>query len=180
MPVFSCRANLLGSLIIDLIVEGRGHIIGNNDSTKSANDISSTSIATARSGTISSPKDPRFKIEYQFDGVAIESTDIFAAYLESLATVAQFDNETTADAMNMYSQNRHCEISINGFPEESEFVWGHIINALLMIWEQLFIDFRRGRKQRWEGITFLIEYNGKYIGEGLVILNGQGRTPASR
>jgi len=56
--------------------------------------------------------------------------DIFTAYLESLATVAQFDNETTAEAMNMYSQNRHCEISINGFPGESEFVWGHIITAL--------------------------------------------------
>ena len=54
----------------------------------------------------------------------------------------------------MYSQNRRCEISINGFPGESAFVWGHIINALLMIWEQLFIDFRRGRKQRCEGITF--------------------------
>jgi len=64
----------VGFINYRLKVEGRGHSIGNNDSTKSANDISSTSIATARSGTISSPKDPRFKIEYQFDGVPIEST----------------------------------------------------------------------------------------------------------
>ncbi len=108
----------VGFINYRLKVDGRGHSIRNDDSTKSAKDDSSTSIATARSGTISSPKDPRFKVEYQFDDVAIEFTDIFTAYVESLVTVAQFDNETTAEAMNMYSQNRRCEISINGFPGE--------------------------------------------------------------
>lgn len=125
---------------------------------------------TANRGTVTDPLDNKLKITYEFDGVKISPNHIFTAYLDAFATAAIHDSEETGASIVAYSEDRHVSITVRRDVSYTDFTWGELVRALLVIWDQLIVGYGSlGRNARWEGMSFLIEDDGNLIGEGFLV-----------
>lgn len=132
---------------------------------------SSSSTVTANHGRVTDQKDKKLKIEYEFDGVKISPAQIFSAYLDALAIAAPHDSDEIGASIASWSADRRMSIIVRRNVSYLNFTWGQLIRALWTIWRQVIAryDSPVGDRARWEGMSFLIEYDGKFIGEGFLV-----------
>ena len=135
-----------------------------------ANDTT-TAMVTADSGTVWDPDDRNLALTFTWDGVRIKAQDIFTTFLESLATAAEHNN-TDPDAHIPAARSASGDTVLStwtlGEGGNAEMTWARLKRALIMMWDLLIVG-QQGRKTRFEGLMFGLEYEGKKIGAGRML-----------
>ncbi len=96
---------------------------------------------------------------------------VFSAYLDALAIAAPHDSDETGASIASWSADRRMSIVVGRNVSYLNFTWGQLIRAMWTIWRQVSTryDSPVGGRARWEGVSFLIEYDSKFIGEGFLV-----------
>lgn len=149
---------------------------GSNDATKNLSTTLtepslsvSSALSARRSGTATNPADPRFRIEYEFDGIVANNAAVFSAFVDAIATAAQYDNDLPGGEVAAWSSDRSVSIVMRRDKDTVTFTWGDVKSALTVLWRQIIIGYRSTRSPAWEDVTFLIFYDGRTIGEGFIV-----------
>ena len=141
---------------------------------------STSVILTAKYAAVTDVDDPKLKVWYQFDGVKILPARIFSVYMDALAIAAPHDSDETGVAMTSWSLDRHASINVRRNPSYMNFTWGQLIRALRTIWRQIIVRYgSRMGQARFESMNFLVEYNGKLVGEGFLIHYDRSQRPVA-
>lgn len=137
-----------------------------------ANDTTTAMVMVmADSGTVWDPDDRSFALTFRWDGVRIKAQDIFTTFLDGLATAAEHNN-TDPDAYIPAARSASGDTVLStwtlGEGGNAEMTWARLKRALIMMWDLLIVG-QRGRKTRFEGLSFGLEYEGKAIGAGRML-----------
>ena len=117
-------------------------------------------------GTIIDPEDTNMRVTYRYNGDKFLARDVFTAFLDALANIAPNDKDAMCTQSTAISTSRLCSMVVTG--------------GLVFIWEQLLSGQPIGRRPRFEGLDFSIEYAGQLIGRGsLVKLSPSGEVAVS-
>ena len=130
-----------------------------------------TIMVTADSGRIIDPDDTKFSVTFSYDGVRVKGQDIFTAILDSLAIAAEHNNtDTNAYIPTARSASGDTVLSTwtIGEGENADMTWERLKTALIML-SKLLIKPQQGKKPRFEGLWFELEYDGKRIGAGRML-----------
>lgn len=152
----------VGYLEFDVKSAVRGSFTELSEHTKS------TASLSARGGEITDPLDPLLKVKYVFDGSKTLAGDIFTAFLDALANAAEHDKDDKCTEMAAISISRRFGIHIRSGDEPGSGIltYGHVVIALIIIWEQLLSGQPDNTRPRYEGLEFDIEYAGRRVAEG--------------
>ena len=125
----------------------------------------------ADSGRIFDPDEKNFLLTYQWDGLVIKSQDIFTVLLDGFAIAAKH-NGSHLDAHIPAARSASGDIVLStwtvGDKADPDMSWGRLKRALLLIWDFLILGYR-GRKARFGGFMFELQYKGKNIGAGRLL-----------
>lgn len=130
---------------------------------------STNSILRAKYARVVDRDDRKLKIEYEFDGVKIAPARVFSAYMDALAIAAPHNSNEAGATVAARSADGRVSINVRRNPTYYNFTWGELVKALSTIWRQVIIRYDSLADARWEGMSFLIEYNGRLVGEGFLV-----------
>lgn len=147
--------------------------------------------ATSRpnQGFIRDDRDPEFLISYAYDGVRMQSKEIFTAFLNALAISSEHEN-TDLQAGVAAAPSAGGDVILStwtlGEDEESKMTWQRLKRALLVLWGRLVVG-EESERPRFEGLRFGFVFDGVSIGGGALIKivgggedDGSGGTALSR
>ena len=126
-------------------------------------------LSFPRSGTVKDYSDPKFAIDYEFQGPKIPKARMFTAFVDGVATAAQHGNGETGARLVAFSADRAVSIVIRRDVERATFSWGRVKTALRVIWREIVIGYLREESPIWEDFIFSIYYDGERIGEGYIV-----------
>ena len=125
----------------------------------------------ADSGIIRDPDNRKFTLTYQWDGVRIKAQDVFTVILDAYAVAAEHNN-TELDASVPAARSASGDTVLStwtvGNVGNPHMTWARLKKALIIIWDLLIIG-APGRKTRFEGFIFWLQYEGKDIGAGRML-----------
>lgn len=138
---------------------------------------SSTNHTTvmADRGQIHDPYDPKFTIDYAFNGKKIKAQDVFTSFLNAIAIAAEHENwELNAYVPAAPSAAGEVVLStwtvgVKGNPGMS---WLKLKRAFLILWERLVIARGEGGRPKPGGFgefEFQFQYDGVDIGAGRLL-----------
>ena len=130
---------------------------------------SNLTMGAEDSGSVSDPTDSKFELEYNFDGVRIKAADVFTTILDAIASAAEYDVDAVGAYVNGIGALGDCTINMHGLAGR-ELSWGHLIRALLILWEEVILrrSLQDSSRPRFEGLDFRLLYDGVRIGEGFL------------
>ncbi len=108
------------------------------------NDLHSTT--SAHSETVIDDGDPKFKIRYILDTARIMPAGIFTAFMDGLATAAEFDSTGTGAFVNAVAASGKCAINVG-------------LQSIQIIFPQ----------KLFYGMEFDVIYEDSKVGEGFVL-----------
>lgn len=122
-----------------------------------------TAGPTYPTGRIVEPRDRRFTIMYTFTGTQIKSKDVFMAALGLLAGAAQYAPGAPLQSIQQVSPSKRCVITVRSFPVPHQVTYGFVAYGLrpLIYWIMLPLE-------KFEEMTFVLEYDGYRLAEGHV------------
>ena len=148
---------------------GGNHATQNISTSPSELSTNSSALATRRSGTVKDPGDPKFEIDYEFQGTPVSNGAVFAAFVDATATAAQYDDELPGGELAALSPDDTVSIIMRRDKDTATFTWRIVKSALAVIWRQIIIRYLPGPDPVWEDLDFLIYYDGSRIGEGFIV-----------
>ncbi|KAL6716019.1 hypothetical protein ACLMJK_006981 [Lecanora helva] len=156
-------------------------------------DSNTTLMANPTKGGIVDPKDRKLIVTFEFDGVKLNSKDIFTSFLNAFAISSEQDNSklnaAISAAPSAYDGKRGGDVVLSTWssvdPDDNRMTWSRLKRALLIIWTRIVMEDGVGTRPRFEGFYFGIEYAGVEIGAGRLIkidsaTNGTDRTAVAR
>lgn len=130
-----------------------------------------TAIMLPDSGRLPDPEDKNFVITFHWDGVRIKSQDIFTAILDGFAIAAEHDNKKL-DAYIPAARSASGDTVLStwtvGEKQNQHMTWRLLKRALYLVWDSLILGYE-GKKVRFEGVAFELEYEGQKIGGGRML-----------
>lgn len=141
-----------------------------------SDDASGMIMITADSGKMTDPDDSNFAVLFSYDGVRVKAQDIFTTMLDSLAIAAEHNNtdlDAYIPAARSASGNTVLSTWTVGEGQNADMMWVRLKRALIMICK-LLINPGEGKKARFEGLLFGLEYEGREIGAGRILRFDQG------
>ncbi len=126
------------------------------------NDLHSTT--SAHSETVIDDGDPKFKIRYILDTARIMPADIFTAFMDGLATAAEFDSTGTGAFVNAVAASGKCAINVHGIGLQSQFNWALLVQTLAVVFIQIIFP-----QKLFYGMDFDVIYEDSKVGEGFVL-----------
>lgn len=138
-----------------------GNVNTTSDFTQ-GNDLHGTSLAHTE--THIDDGDSKFKIRYTPDTTEIGAADLFTAFMDALATAAQFDNTATGAYVNAAAASGECAINVHGTGLSSRFSWALLIQTLNVVYTQIIWP-----QKGWKGLDFDVIYNDLKVGEGFIL-----------
>lgn len=130
-----------------------------------------TAMILPNSGRLPDPEDKNFVITFHWDGVRIKSQDIFTAILDSFAIAAEHDNgnlDAYIPAARSASGDTVLSTWTVGEKQNRHMTWRLLKRALFLLWDSLILGFE-GKKVKFEGVAFGLEYEGQKIGAGRML-----------
>ena len=129
-----------------------------------------TPALRSNTGTVTDIVDKKFSIEYHLDGPEVDSEPMFMAFLEGMSTAALHDNNDTCKYYTIWSPDRRVCINIRSEKDGEEFTWARVRQTLSVIWVEIIFGYysKSLDDPRWRGMNFLIDYEGKAIGDGFI------------
>lgn len=130
-----------------------------------------TAIILPNSGRLLDPEDKNFVITFHWDGVRISSQDIFTAILDGFAIAAEHDNGNLGayiPAARSASGDTVLSTWTVGEKQNRHMTWRLLKRTLFLVWDSLILGLE-GKKVRFEGIAFELEYEGQKIGAGRML-----------
>lgn len=122
-------------------------------------------------GYIHDDRDSKFLISYAYDGVKLQSKDVFTAFLNALAISSEHANgDLQAEVAAAPSAGGDVILSTwtVGEDREEKMTWRLLKCALLVLWGRLIIG-DESERPRFEGLRFGFVHNGVQIGGGALI-----------
>ena len=121
------------------------------------------------SGSVLDPADSKFEIKYTFDGVRIKAAVLFTTFLDALAIAAEHDKDGVGACVNGVSASGDCTINLHALLDR-ELTYSRLVRALLILWEDVILGgaLQNGSRARFEGLNFVLIYDGVTIGEGFL------------
>ena len=156
--------------------------VATNDIRELSQNVSVSTPPVPDQGTIIDPEDMSMRATYRYNGAKFLARDVFTAFLDGLANIAPNDKDAMCTQFSAISTSRRCSMVVTGENEVGNrgLTWGRLAVALVFIWEQLLSGQPIGRRPRFEGLDFTIEYAGQLIGRGsLVKLSPSGEVAVS-
>lgn len=138
----------------------------------------SSALSARRSGTVVNPEDPRFEVTFEFDGTPAKESAVCVAFMDAIATAAQYDNEQPGGEITAWSSGREVSIIMHKDPSAATFTWGDVKTALAVIWREIIIGYNIEGGPVWEDVTFLISYEGRTIGGGFISSSPESGPPS--
>ena len=141
-----------------------------------ANDANSTllQLSSPQSGTMTyptgkfiDPQEPDFSVTFTYDGMRINSKDIFLVVLNAFTIVAQFDPIAPFASLHVASPSGDCVIDIVGV--EDKVNYSYVTNALRIVIKDIMV-----RLKRFEEIKIELRYKDDLMAEGSIKLAGGG------
>ncbi len=123
------------------------------------NDLHSTT--SAHSETVIDDGDPKFKIRYILDTARIMPAGIFTAFMDGLATAAEFDSTGTGAFVNAVAASGKCAINVG---LQSQFNWALLVQTLALVFIQNIFP-----QKLFYGMDFDVIYEDSKVGEGFVL-----------
>lgn len=128
--------------------------------------LSSTTPAYP-SGRATDADDPRFTIDYAYDGARIASQEIFIAILDGLATSAQYADDARFQHLTATSASGKCAIDISAVAGPHQTNYSFVTKALrLLTWDVIL------RLRKFGGMTFELRWEGTSIARGYMRVVG--------
>ena len=131
-------------------------------------------LSTADSGRVPCREDPNLVISYEFLGRPLAAEQVFTAFLKANTFFSEYDEEAHVDTMVAYSVNRSVRLGVSSLRTD-DLTWERARLAVRVLWRQIVMGFVagpparwEGDAPRWEGVGFLLEYEGLRIGQGFV------------
>ena len=138
-----------------------------------------TTMMRTDSGKVVDPDDKELVITYEWDGIRIKAQDIFTVLLDVFAIAAEHNN-TDLDAYVPAARSASGDTVLStwtvGEKGNPHMTWLHLKRAFILVWDLVIIG-GKGKKARFEGFYFGINYEGKEIGAGRILRfdnDGQG------
>ncbi len=128
-------------------------LVGSYGDLNTTSDVTQVSdlhrTISARSETITDTEDSKFKIRYTPDTDTIEPADMFTAFMDGLATAAEFDYAVTGAFINAVAESGACAINVHGTGLHSQLSWALLIQTLSVIFSLI---VWAGKKVEWIGL----------------------------
>lgn len=140
---------------------------------------SPTTMMETDSGEVIDREDKELVITYKWDGVRIKSQDVFTVLLDALAIAAEHKNsdlDACVPAARSASGDTVMSTWTIGEKGNPHMTWLHLKRVFILLWESVIVGVE-GKKARFEGFLFGINYEGKEIGAGRILRfgnDGQG------
>lgn len=123
------------------------------------------STISAHSETVIDDEDSKFKIRYTRDTVAIKPSDIFTAFMDGIATAAEFDDHTATGAfINAVAASGDFAINVHGTGLHSQFTWALLLQTLSLVFSSIIWP-----EQSWNGLDFDVIYDDLPVGAGYIL-----------
>ena len=172
LTTISLQRREIGSIAIQKRISGTKENDGiTATSSLMVNGFSSSNAVTYPSGQVTDTDDHSFTIPYTFNGIRINSKDIFIAVLDALATAAQFPANTPFRSLNAISASGDCVIRIAVDSSQSELSYSHVTKALRAMITDVMIVLRK-----FEEVTFQLSLQAVKMVKGSIKLADQRST----
>lgn len=130
-----------------------------------------TADPTSDAGTIEDLNYPEYTIDYQFDGVKINSKLVFAAIIDALTTAAPFDSDSKIDrfeGIEKVTGTGQVVLGVHAAHSTDPISYSIARSAVLSLFSRVIFD-----QNRWQEMSFTVMKDGEKAGGGGLVRLGQ-------